>query len=226
LTARDAVGSMLALIVLSGCKAGIDHHAPLIHRPAPDTCSTDRPAFKPDPPTNEGGTCGSNIATCECTSDSQCVGSSGGATLINGRCGASYTFCGFGKPTPCYRCSYDGCFADSDCTATSNGLGLCDCRQTLGHGSDDVSGANPNYCRYGNDCRVDSDCADTGFPYCSLSSPPSSCPSVPAASGWHCHTADDECVDDRDCPGGVCAYNGSAKRWTCAVDLGCVDGGA
>jgi hypothetical protein len=63
-------------------------------------------------------------------------------------------------------------------------------------------------------CRVDGDCA-TGF--CSPS--PNGCSGQLA--GWYCHTADDECHNDSDCPGsgggtGQCYDEPDRSRWLCS----------
>jgi hypothetical protein len=108
----------------------------------------------------------------------------------NGRC-----IFGFGHPPGNY-CSYDSCFSDADCT---DGL-ACDCR-------DSASSNAANVCVPAG-CHVDSDCGPCGF--CSLSNA--------CLVEYQCHTTSDLCLDDGDCPQPgphLCAWDGSAKRWSC-----------
>ncbi|MFK7990758.1 MAG: hypothetical protein AB8I08_32355 [Sandaracinaceae bacterium] len=118
---------------------------------------------------------------------------------LNGRCVGS-SFHG-------YRCTYDGCFADDEC-----GEGPCACG---GRWSD------ANRCVPG-DCQVDADCGPGG--YCSPSL--GSCGDYGGVVGYFCHSCDDECVDDSDCPdtdsrtgvsqAGYCAFSPEAGRWQCS----------
>jgi hypothetical protein len=96
-------------------------------------------------------------------------------------------------------CTYDECFADSDCS----GGAPCACRLI----------ATANVCLSFSDCRIDSDCGDGGF--CSLS-PSSSFSCTPA---YHCHTPNDACLSNGDCPADagttLCAYDTNNLAWSC-----------
>jgi hypothetical protein len=95
---------------------------------------------------------------------------------------------------------------DGDC-----GTGkLCAC-----HGSPYTYGTG-NTCTPGN-CRVDADCGPGG--YCSPAFNTSGCGSL---GGYYCHTANDQCVNDNDCPSAnVCTYSASAAVWQCAATVLC-----
>ena len=71
-------------------------------------------------------------------------------------------------------------------------------------------GCGRNACVYA-ECRVDADCG-AGL-YCS--------PSLVLCTYrvYTCHTPDDQCADDADCPSGsgTCNYDQNAKRWRCYV---------
>lgn len=113
----------------------------------------------------------------------------------NGRC--------TGNSHDGWRCTYDMCFADSDCDATR----LCACEG--GFRSDE------NVCLPSN-CRSDAECA-TGFCSPTLGS----CGHYTSWVGYFCHTCDDLCVNDEDCPlmggtqPGYCAYSTANSRWQC-----------
>jgi len=116
----------------------------------------------------------------------------------NGRCGPqSYE----GRyPDVCY---YDECYVDDDCAAGMT----CAC------GSGSATG--PHRCVPSN-CRTDSDC-DPSAPFCS---PKLGCSGV---TGWYCHTAQDECLDDADCKQGYpskCEFAGT--RWVCGTGPNCI----
>jgi hypothetical protein len=103
-------------------------------------------------------------------------------------------------PPDVSKCSYDQCFSDSDC----EGGVPCSCRPSP---SDNA----PNVCATGSRCNVDSDCGPGGY-----------CSPNPAwfAVEYHCHTANDQCVDDSDCDGDAdlfCAFDGGARLRTCTV---------
>jgi hypothetical protein len=133
----------------------------------------------------------------QCSKDSQCTAGT------NGRCVEN-----FGGVLTC-QCTYDTCVHDTDCMAGD----LCVC-----HGSA-YTGGDGNTCMMGN-CRVDSDCGAKG--YCSPSHGTSGCGGV---TGYYCHTATDQCVDDTDCQGGqgpeVCAWSTASSRWQCQMELLC-----
>ncbi len=99
------------------------------------------------------------------------------------------------------KCVYDACVTSSDCA----GVAVCECGAV-------------NVCIAGG-CLDDGDCGTGG--YCS----PSACDTGDAVPHF-CHTTEDQCLDDRDCPGvGACRYQASSLTWrcetaTCAGDAG------
>ncbi|HEY5242574.1 MAG TPA: hypothetical protein VIJ22_13940 [Polyangiaceae bacterium] len=103
-------------------------------------------------------------------------------------------------------CSYDDCYGDSDCP----GNVACACRASASDGA-------ANVCASGSGCRLDSDCGPCG--YCSPSGNPFFPPAV-----YFCHTADDACTDDSDCPqmpDGCqkgCNYDPQAGHWSCVSE--------
>src|ERR1700690_2869896 len=111
----------------------------------------------------------------------------------NGRCGPQ------GGNISGDSCTYDLCFTDTDCS-TGNAC-LCNARG--------------NNCLPEN-CRTDSDCAGLG---CSPTSSPTCGPAY-GTTGFYCHTANDECVDDADCNegglNGYCAYQMQVGHWACS----------
>jgi hypothetical protein len=125
-----------------------------------------------------------------CSGDSSCTAGT------NGRCvetGGGVEYC---------TCTYDMCSGDSACPADET----CAC-----HGSPYTDG-DGNTCVQGN-CRVDSDCGANG--YCSPSYDVNSCGSL---AGYYCHTPEDQCVNDTDCPANgseLCAYAATDGRWEC-----------
>ena len=93
------------------------------------------------------------------------------------------------------ECQYDGCMSDAECKD-----GPCMCGGS----------ATVNKCGGGR-CRVDADC---GGGYCS----PSQDECHWGLSGWYCHTADDECVDDKDCGSDFddyCWFDPKKQHWAC-----------
>lgn len=140
------------------------------------------------------GTCnfGGSSGAGMCSNDSQCADAG-----VNGRCienngGAVYCFC-----------TSDTCADDTACPGDQT----CAC-----HGSPYTSGAG-NHCVPGN-CRVDADCGAGGW--CSPSYAPQSCG---ALGGYYCHTPQDKCVNDTDCPTSTgpatCSYDTTLGYWTC-----------
>ncbi|MGK0359743.1 MAG: hypothetical protein ACI9U2_002049 [Bradymonadia bacterium] len=125
----------------------------------------------------------------ECAQDSDCVDGE------NGRCTAGrFIFC-----------SYDHCFADDEC-GNENGGGVCGCE---GAALDDG-----NVC-LGGDCRVDADCGRGGF--CSPTF--GGCGNFAGVVAYHCHTPQDECIDDAECvamPQGYCAFAPERGLWACS----------
>jgi len=104
-------------------------------------------------------------------------------------------------------CSYDTCASDAACPAHH----ACACHGAELHPTD-------NQCVDGN-CRVDSECGVEGF--CSPSIGP--CEHL---VGYYCHTTNDECVDDVDCPATpqgsqICAYDTGHARWQCVQATRC-----
>jgi hypothetical protein len=101
-------------------------------------------------------------------------------------------------------CSYDECFVDSDCGPRVP----CDCRDPNIYG-------NPNVCLSASNCAVDSDCPPPAF--CSLSElPPGQTPNI----GYFCHTPNDTCIDDADCPSNGalipdCGFDPTSGIWLC-----------
>jgi hypothetical protein len=109
----------------------------------------------------------------------------------NGRCGPNNR----GLRT----CTYDECFDDGDCMD-----GPCVCATD--------SGGN-NRC-FGGNCATDADCGAKG--YCSPSFGP--CGNYAGVVAYYCHTCQDACTDDSDCPnGGYCAYEPAAGHWLCST---------
>jgi hypothetical protein len=93
------------------------------------------------------------------------------------------------------RCVYSECNVDGDCASH----GVCEC------------GTVANACVPGN-CRTDGDCASG---YCS----PSFDQCTHVVTGYWCHTAADECIDDGDCDATHflthCEADPIAARWVC-----------
>ncbi len=144
--------------------------------------------------------------TGECTSDADCTVS------LDGRCDLSGCDPDAGSCTA--YCTYDACLTDHDC-----GTGLCQCRAT----SRDVNSCRP----VDGNCSIDNDCGPTGRGFCSPSKS-LNCDNLDYVVGFYCHTNDDECVDDSDCPNiqsnaGRCAWDAVDVRWACATGLQCYD---
>ena len=110
----------------------------------------------------------------------------------NGRCTL--------HPSRELECDYDQCLSDKDC-----GGGVCECR-----GATD---SFANVCRGGN-CAIDADCK--GFA-CSPSL--GGCGHLGGVFGYYCHTAQDQCTNDADCPGkkeGACRFLPTAGAFKCS----------
>jgi hypothetical protein len=173
----------------AGCD-GACGPVPEAHRPDDSECQM------PAPP----GTCqatGARVVS-SCVSDAQCTNGTAG------RCQQLTTnseeYCG---------CTYDTCMTDTDCVPGET----CAC-----HGAPSTDGAG-NTCVPGN-CRVDSDCGPGG--YCSPSYGGQSIKDCPVAGrglqGYYCHTANDKCLNQSDCPNPFeesCAYSVAAGFWQC-----------
>ena len=101
-------------------------------------------------------------------------------------------------------CRNDSCHEDSDC----KGKAVCAC-DPMGRGHRCLE----------SDCRVDADCGPGGF--CS----PSfglACGSYHGVLSYHCHTKDDDCVNDEDCRKkgatyGYCAFEPKSGHWVCGT---------
>ena len=137
-----------------------------------------------------------DLGGANCNADSNC------AFAPSGRCTSTRVGC---------MCTYDDCSTDADCAAGT----LCSCRGTLGDRP-----AGTNRCVTSN-CRVDADCGANG--YCSPSLDPS-CGTYIGVSEWFCHTSQDTCINDSDCPstGGVtpfCGYKPEIGHWSCLSAL-------
>ena len=186
--------------------AGVD--APLVDRPAVDRPSPDAPPTQRVPLRHRAvatactaprapSTCDpGGVPMSACTADGEC------AAGTNGRC--------VGNPHDGCRCSYDECVNDADCPMG----GACECR-LAGRGA-----GGANVCIPG-DCRVDADCGPRGFCSPTLGD----CGTFGGLSGYYCHTATDECVDDADCAGQdagalgqtpYCAYSRQVGHWRCS----------
>jgi hypothetical protein len=134
-----------------------------------------------------------------CSSHAQCTQGKNGRCVGNGHDG--------------WYCTYDICFADSDC---GGGSGVCNCEG--GFRSDH------NVCLSTNGCHVDADCKTVsrlGGGYCSPTL--GSCGHYDKAVGYHCHTAEDECIDDEDCKGDgqfgarpYCKFDQTIGHWKCS----------
>jgi hypothetical protein len=151
-----------------------------------------------------GGEVGGDAGACQY--DTDCTAG------MSGRCVCNAFLPVTGSVT---SCSYDACQSDLDCANGSSG-GVCDCREgPLGSGNQSAA----NVCLAGN-CRTDADCGSGG--YCSPSNVPGCGPDW--WYGYFCHTANDTCTNDTDCPGpnGLCATYGNA--WHCYPSP-CADGG-
>jgi hypothetical protein len=133
-----------------------------------------------------------------------CTSDSDCTSGLNGRC---FPFEGLVGPG---GCSYDDCTTDSNCGSKA----ACLCRSSSSDNS-------ANVCDRGGSCAVDSDCGPGG--YCS--------PSGETCAGltYRCHTAQDACTNDSDCPsidadaggspcitGAGCAYSPQAQHWVCS----------
>jgi len=185
--------------------------APQHHRARLEPCPEARGSLEP-----------LNTASCAvtsgiiCKSDVDCTGGKNGRCLLNG--------------DPCRTyCSYDDCLTDTDCPLEQP----CACR------SSSVETA-ANYCVRGSTCATDADCGSCGFcslstqysarqcasangctqGTCSASDASTQCTCVGVANlAYACHTPNDECTNDSDCPGegGYCAYVVEQRHWVCSV---------
>ena len=101
------------------------------------------------------------------------------------------------------ECLYDFCQSDDDC----NELEVCLC------------GKMKSRCHGGNSCQVDADCGENG--YCSPTYWHNDNQDSMVLTGYFCHTANDECIDDKDCPRrpdsdfSTCAFSQQLGYWRC-----------
>jgi hypothetical protein len=125
-----------------------------------------------------------------CATDHDCTAGT------NGRCMEAPDW----LPVGCF-CSYDGCMHDTDCPTG----------QTCACYGDPWSTSLSNTCLPGN-CRVDADCPNCGGGGCCS---PAHAFGSGDYLGYFCHTAEDLCIDDRDCGSEFCAYSTTDARWEC-----------
>lgn len=98
------------------------------------------------------------------------------------------------------HCTYDECTQDSDCDTS----GPCGCERAFW--------SDANACLAGN-CKTDADCGANGFCSPTLGD----CGNYSGVVGYHCHTCEDECVNDSDCAdGGDCRYSPEVAHWVCS----------
>jgi hypothetical protein len=170
-----------------------------------------------------------DTTSCADTSRIRCSNDADCTAGRNGRCVASYI-------SPCRSyCSYDDCSTDTDCPERE----ACVCRSS-------GTSTAPNVCAPDSNCRTDSDCGECGFCSPSIATNTAclhdlgggavttcgvdfsgtgteeikidlgGCASV-LSLAYACHTLNDECTNDSDCPtvGGYCAYVDAQERWAC-----------
>jgi hypothetical protein len=108
-------------------------------------------------------------------------------------------------------CNFDACLQDSDCSPSTS---VCSCEgQTFGWAHTSFG----NTCIPAN-CHADGDCG-TGL-YCSPTVD-ASCGGFYGVVGFYCHTCQDTCSNDSDCPAvgntpaGYCAFDPSVGHWAC-----------
>jgi hypothetical protein len=146
------------------------------------------------------GTCnfGGSGGPGMCSDDSQCADAGANGRCIESNGGAAYCFC-----------TSDACADDSACPKDQT----CAC-----HGSAYTVGEG-NHCVPGN-CRVDADCGAGGW--CSPSYSTNGCGEI---GGYYCHTPQDQCVNDSDCPTSNgpmnCSYDSGLRYWRCQMELLC-----
>jgi hypothetical protein len=192
-TRQDARADEDAGTMSSNDAAMPDASAPDAHGVVPMNHRADDSQCRATRPEGSCALAGSPSGGYECFSDGDCNdGGANGRCLVNG-----------GGPAGCF-CSYDRCQSDSDCGANQ----ACAC-----HGSSYTYGGNECIAA---SCRVDADCGANRF--CSPSQGPHNCDSL---AGYYCHTPNDACTNDSDCPGGqkACMWSTGDGRWECtAID--------
>ena len=178
-----------------------DGRAPLNHRASAAACPRGRDGgVQISCPDSGAGPLPGN----PCAVDSDCTAGNDGVCLCVPDLVAPPSGDGPGLLYTETSCSYDQCFVDSDCGPRTP----CDCREPSIYGS-------PNVCLSASNCAVDSDCGPPGF--CSLSTVIDQTPSI----GFFCHTPDDTCIDDSDCPtfdgptAWECRFDATSAIWRC-----------
>ena len=187
---------------------------------------------------NSSGGSPSNI---HCHQDSDCLDSSCGTILYDGKC-ADGNYCKTGNPscTGCHNgtCQNGGgsCSSDSDCTGS---CGSKTCRGTITScSSSSSSDCNSYYCSSGkcsqdssiscssdSDCRICSSTCQKGGGSCSTDSdctlPPGNCPALPSGQHVkHCHGWSNViCQSDSDC------VNTCGGQYYCPNSPTCYSGG-
>jgi hypothetical protein len=166
-------------------------NVPQYHRPTAVSCPTARAPGDVIPPDAS--------PPPGCHDDSDCTMGKNGRCLAISSLGpcvfdAGCT-CGFDGCTST-GCSYDVCYSDSECSNVP-----CACRPL-------ASSNAPNVCAVGSNCRIDSDCGPCG--YCS-----------PSGEGYFCHTVQDTCTNNSDCPSSGCPegceFDPNVKHWSCVA---------
>ena len=168
------------------------------HHPALSSCSHDRAPIRtsadagPPDPFLDSGRPGDCVIDADCTAGQ------------NGRC---TPLGGWGAR----QCTYDECFVDGDCGAR----GVCECG-VLNAGTR----TQANRCSRNGDCTIDADCGPGGYCSPNVQSDNQSC-GGPAPAGYFCHTAKDECVNDKDCfgkkGGNACVFAPERGIWACGA---------
>jgi hypothetical protein len=152
--------------------------------------STARSCPPPEPTDHRAsaGACPLNPTTEKCSTDADCTSTS------MGKCAGGL-------------CNYDECTTDADCGASG---AVCGCAGQPYSVS--LSESPPGNVCFPGDCRVDADCGP-GF-FCSPSF--STCPNR-VLKGFHCHTCEDGCINDSDCPASDfdCTFEPSHGGWVC-----------
>ena len=139
-----------------------------------------------------------------CAANSDCTGGQNGVCLCAPDLIPPPSGSGQGLLYTQTFCSYDQCYLDSDCGSRTP----CDCRDPNIFGS-------PNVCLSASNCAVDSDCGPPGF--CSPSPVLGQTPDV----GYFCHSPEDTCIDDVDCPvpkgpyQTQCRFDATSATWHC-----------
>jgi hypothetical protein len=165
---------------------------PTMHRAQAQACPTGAA------PATDAGVTIMPAAPMACSKDADCTDAGGNAP---------------GTGLVCFQglCSYDQCATDQDCM---NG-GVCICRGNTFWGS--WGHPSSNSCVPAN-CRSDADCGPGAWcaPTVNLA-----CGRFYGVQGYYCHTCDDACTDDSDCPAhdtgpaGYCAYDTTVGHWVC-----------